>query len=142
MGHPLLDRLHFYLAQINRSRGPARDKVFLAIHQSDNGSKAEIYKSLTRLNGSPFDRKSFNRALDFLREVGAVHEAPGNRYEIAQPLAATPHRHFLACTKCGRRFAFVSPQLETQIIRTAASHQFELESHQLELSGRCYLCKE
>jgi Fe2+ or Zn2+ uptake regulation protein len=141
MGHLMLDRLHFYLVGIHRSRGSARDAVFLAVHRAGNGSRAELLRSLSDEDNT-LSKKSFNRALDFLLEVDAVRETPGRRYEVTEPLASMPHHHFMVCKQCGRKFTFNSPRLETMLNKIADKRNFKLQSHQLELSSRCYLCKE
>jgi len=138
MGHLMLDRLHFFLLGAHRSQGSARDAVFLAVHKLNNGSRSELQLSLA----GKLSRTSINRALHFLLEVGAIREIPGGRYEITEPLATKPHHHFLACTNCGHRIPFSNHSLEAQMVKVAIKNQFELESHQLELAGRCYLCKE
>jgi Fur family ferric uptake transcriptional regulator len=61
------------------------------------------------------------------------------RYEAA---AGRPHHDHLICTQCGEIVEFANAQIESLQARVARSHGFEVESHKLELYGRCARCRQ
>jgi Fur family ferric uptake transcriptional regulator len=60
------------------------------------------------------------------------------RYE---PGVGRAHHDHLICTACGDIVEFANPRIEALQARVAASHGFEVESHKLELYGRCQRCR-
>ncbi len=60
------------------------------------------------------------------------------RYE---PVVGRAHHDHLICTGCGEIVEFANPRIEALQARVAASHGFEVESHKLELYGRCGRCR-
>jgi Fur family ferric uptake transcriptional regulator len=60
------------------------------------------------------------------------------RYEVA---AGREHHDHLICTACGEIVEFADEQIEVLQAAVARSHGFEVESHRLELYGRCGRCR-
>jgi Fur family transcriptional regulator, ferric uptake regulator len=60
------------------------------------------------------------------------------RYEGA---AGREHHDHLICTVCGDIVEFANERIETLQELVAKRHGFEVESHRLELYGRCSRCK-
>ena len=60
------------------------------------------------------------------------------RYE---PAAGRPHHDHLICTRCGSIEEFAEERIETLQARVAQGHGFEVETHKLELYGRCAACR-
>jgi Fur family transcriptional regulator, ferric uptake regulator len=60
------------------------------------------------------------------------------RYEAA---GHGDHHDHLICTSCGRIVEFENERIEELQLRVARSHGFEVESHKLELYGRCERCR-
>jgi Fur family ferric uptake transcriptional regulator len=61
------------------------------------------------------------------------------RYE---PAAGRPHHDHLICTRCGAIEEFAEQRIETLQSRVAASRGFQVETHKLELYGRCGSCRQ
>jgi len=59
------------------------------------------------------------------------YEAAGNR----------GHHDHLICTGCGEIVEFENGRIEELQARVARNHGFEVESHKLELYGRCEACR-
>ena len=137
MGHILLDRLHYYLRVINRSRSVQRDAVYLAIHKLAPCTLAEVRAELA---GSEIHPASIYRSIEFLLEVRAIREAPGERFEISTRLESG-HGHRLVCEQCGRTVVFNQPSIEKAINNIAAGSGYTLLDHQLELMGICPSCQ-
>jgi len=60
------------------------------------------------------------------------------RYE---PAGRRGHHDHLICTGCGAIVEFENERIEELQLRVARSHGFEVESHKLELYGRCEGCR-
>ena len=60
------------------------------------------------------------------------------RYESA---AGRPHHDHLICTTCGEIVEFANERIESLQALVARRHGFEVESHRLELYGRCAACR-
>jgi len=60
------------------------------------------------------------------------------RYE---PAGRRGHHDHLICTGCGQIVEFENERIEELQVRVARSHGFEVESHKLELYGRCEACR-
>jgi Fur family ferric uptake transcriptional regulator len=61
------------------------------------------------------------------------------RYE---PAAGRPHHDHLICTRCGSIEEFAEERIETLQTRVAATHGFQVETHKLEIYGRCAACRQ
>jgi Fur family ferric uptake transcriptional regulator len=72
--------------------------------------------------------------LAFLREFGDGH----TRYE---PASSDHHHDHMICTVCGSIVEFENERIEDLQLRIARSHGFHVESHKLELYGRCSECR-
>lgn len=60
------------------------------------------------------------------------------RYEAA---AGRAHHDHLICTGCGTIVEFANEKIETLQELVARRHGFDVESHKLELYGRCVRCR-
>lgn len=82
------------------------------------------------------------RTMKLLAECGLAvarqFDGGQTRYE---PGAGRAHHDHLICTACGEIVEFANPRIEALQARVAASHGFEVESHKLELYGRCTRCR-
>lgn len=82
------------------------------------------------------------RTMKILSECGLAtpRQFGGNqtRYEAA---AGRAHHDHLICTSCGEIVEFANEKIETLQALVARRHGFEVESHRLELYGRCARCR-
>ena len=82
------------------------------------------------------------RTLKLLAECGLAvprqFDGGQTRYE---PAAGRAHHDHLICTACGEIVEFANERIEALQARVAQSHGFEVESHKLELYGRCARCR-
>jgi Fur family transcriptional regulator, ferric uptake regulator len=91
---------------------------------------------------------SIYRTLAALIQAGVVRRLTGidgnARFELSEAVSGE-HHHHLACADCGAMEALVLPAgVETGLEQAAAavrrSGRFAVESHQVELIGRCAAC--
>ncbi len=76
------------------------------------------------------------RTLDLLSEIGVVRRLElgvGPRYELAED-----HHHHLICESCGAVSEFERCPLD---LRRLGIVDFEINSHTLEIYGRCARCR-
>jgi len=82
------------------------------------------------------------RTMKLLSECGLAvarqFDGGQTRYE---PGAGRAHHDHLICTGCGEIVEFANPRIEALQARVAEGHGFEVESHKLELYGRCARCR-
>jgi len=82
------------------------------------------------------------RTMKLLADCGlAVQRQFGDgqtRYEHAR---GGGHHDHLICTGCGRIVEFENERIEELQLKVARSHGFEVESHKLEMYGRCAACR-
>jgi Fur family ferric uptake transcriptional regulator len=83
------------------------------------------------------------RTMKLLAECGvAVPRQFGGdgqtRYEAA---TGRPHHDHLICTSCGEIVEFANERIESLQETVARRHGFEVQSHRLELYGRCARCR-
>lgn len=82
------------------------------------------------------------RTMKLLTESGFAHARQfGEGQTRYEPAAERGHHDHLICTGCGRIVEFENEKIEELQIRVARSHGFEVESHKLELYGRCDRCR-
>jgi Fur family ferric uptake transcriptional regulator len=82
------------------------------------------------------------RTMKLLAELGlAVPRQFGGGQTCYEPAAGRPHHDHLICTHCGAIEEFAEQRIETLQSRVAASRGFQVETHKLELYGRCAPCR-
>ena len=98
--------------------------------------------------GPDLAQSSVYRNLVVLEQAGVVRRIVTNdefsRYELAEDLTGH-HHHHLVCTNCGAVEDFTVPEeieslLESALRVTADQRGFTVESHRLDLLGRCDAC--
>ena len=87
-------------------------------------------------------RATVFRTMKLLQDLDLVCRLPlgdgGVRYEVSR----SEHHHHLICSLCGTVAEFSDPDLDALIVANAGRASFRLDSHSLELYGRCAGCSE
>ena len=76
------------------------------------------------------------RTLDLFSEIGALRRldlGDGRRFELAED-----HHHHLICESCGDVSEFDECPLDLRLLQDKG---FEVNSHSLEIYGRCEVCR-
>jgi Fur family ferric uptake transcriptional regulator len=82
------------------------------------------------------------RTMKLLAECGiAVPRRFDDGQTRYEPASGRHHHDHLICTGCGRIVEFENEKIEELQVRVARSHGFEVESHKLELYGKCERCR-
>jgi Fur family transcriptional regulator, ferric uptake regulator len=89
----------------------------------------------------PFDRVTIYRVLEWLTEAHMVHKIPSDdramKFQVTLPNTTHQHAH-LHCTHCHKIICLdeLQPNLSQQI-----TTQFQVESVDMIIKGRCAACK-
>ena len=114
--------------------------VFLGTKQ--HMSVEELYQKL-RAGHPNIGYATVCRALKLFAQSGIareIHFGDGRmRYE---PAAQGEHHDHLVCTGCGTIAEFENSRIEELQAAVAASHDFLIRSHKLELYGLCAKCRK
>ena len=95
-----------------------------------------------RSGGQPVGLTSVYRAVQALREAGAVEEARTPAGETGYRVCATTgHHHHLSCTSCGATVEVEAPGMEQWVTAVAERHGYRVEGHTLEVAGTCRTCR-
>ncbi len=82
------------------------------------------------------------RTMKLLAECGiAVPRRFDDGQTRYEPATGRSHHDHLICTGCGRIVEFENEKIEELQVRVARAHGFDVESHKLELYGRCDRCR-
>ena len=82
------------------------------------------------------------RTMRLLVESGAATARRfGDGQTRYEPSAGRAHHDHLICTVCGEIVEFTDEQIEELQALVARRHGFEVESHKLELYGKCSRCR-
>jgi Fur family transcriptional regulator, ferric uptake regulator len=87
--------------------------------------RASIYRTLEQLE-----------QLRLVQRIDVGAEAAG--YERLDP---SGHHHHLVCRQCGQLAPFADPALERAIEAVSREAEFEIDSHDVVLRGRCRPCQ-
>ena len=119
-----------------------RDIILDAFLAADRHiSIEELYRKL-RAKHSGIGYATVYRTLKLFAESGIARETQfGDGQTRYEHVVAGEHHDHLVCTRCGAIVEFENEKIEDLQIRVARSHGFEVESHKLELYGRCERCR-
>jgi Fe2+ or Zn2+ uptake regulation protein len=87
---------------------------------------------------SPVNKTTLYRELDFLEELGIVHQVQLGQDRKRYELTAGPHHHHIRCVKCDRIEDIDFPDhLESTITHIEKKTGFTVLDHSLEFVGLC-----
>lgn len=120
----------------------ARLAVAEAIGRQEGHFTAEDVLSASRIGRRSVGRATIFRSLDLLTELGLVErvDLPSGEHAYVT-CAPAAHHHHLVCSGCGRSLEIGELGLEPILARIEGSTGFAIESHRLELFGRCADCR-
>ena len=114
-----------------------RKIVFETLQHQEPQSMREVVAA-----SKGIDRASVYRTIALFEELGIVQRLQmGWKYRLELSDTFHEHHHHLHCTNCGRTIALPEDTaLEKSLQAMAKARDFQLQSHQLELSGICEKC--
>jgi Fur family ferric uptake transcriptional regulator len=124
-----------------RLTSPRQRIVDLVAPRTDNFSAQDVL-DVIHDHQLAIGRATVFRTLDLLVEMGFLHRMHSDdgchRYAVCE---TSHHHHHLLCSECGAVAELEAPDIESEIQRLALASGFELQSHVLELVGRCPTCQ-
>jgi Fur family ferric uptake transcriptional regulator len=90
-------------------------------------------------------RATVFRTMKLMRELGVVCQVVLDDGAVVYQLAdddLADHHHHVICSECGKVVEFASDGLEDILAEVAAATGFEIDTHRLELYGRCASCRD
>jgi Fur family ferric uptake transcriptional regulator len=104
-------------------------------------SAEELYAELKRQGDDRTGRATVYRTLDQLQSDGWLARIHPQGGEAGYAPSFPGHLHHLVCTNCGVVIAFEGCALDDLVARLAAQTSFAIDSHLLQLYGRCSRCQ-
>jgi Fe2+ or Zn2+ uptake regulation protein len=113
-----------------------RRAVVQAIAQKEKHFTAEALRE--QLPG--VGRATIYRSLKLLVEAGVLCRVLLEDGNLRYQLSRRGHHHHLLCVDCGASEDLTGCDIEGQLKKVAASHDFQVSGHWLEVYGRCRQC--
>jgi Fur family ferric uptake transcriptional regulator len=106
-------------------------------HLSVEGIQRRLHEQ-----GSHVGTATIYRSLDVLVESGLVRAHDfGEGFKRFEPLL-TPGQHgHLVCSRCGRVTEFSTDRFERLLPMVADEHDFQHQTHRVEIRGLCRVCR-
>jgi Fur family transcriptional regulator, ferric uptake regulator len=120
----------------------ARRAVAGVIERQDGHFTAEDVLASSRIGHRRVGRATIFRSLDLLTELGLVErvDLPSGDHAYVT-CAPASHHHHLVCAGCGRSVEIGELGLEPILGRIEQTTGYRIQSHRLELFGRCPDCQ-
>ncbi len=139
----LLVRFHRWLRDRHQPITPQRDRVAQAIfaggeHLSVDGIQRRLRDERVRVGTA-----TIYRALDVLLESGLVRAHDfGEGFKRYEALRSPGQHGHLICSRCGRVTEFATDRFERLLPLVADEHQFQHQTHRVEIRGLCRVCRD
>lgn len=134
--------LYEYIARNGLKHSRQRDRIAQTFLRMGGHVSVEQLVARVRREDARISVATVYRTMKLLAECGlAVPRQFGDgqtRYEAA---AGRHHHDHLICTGCGEIVEFENERIESLQALVARRHGFEVQSHKLELYGRCARCR-
>ncbi|MSP79063.1 MAG: transcriptional repressor [Dehalococcoidia bacterium] len=136
-GNPLTDIFLSRLDEGGYRVTESRQEVALAVfRQQDHFSVEDICRLLPTVGRATVFR-NIKLMLEMNLVCRVVLEDGGVQYQVAE----RRHHHHLVCTRCGRTTDLLGCDFEDELRAKAKAQGMLLESHRLEVYGRCTECQ-
>jgi Fur family ferric uptake transcriptional regulator len=123
-----------------RLTGPRRAVAELVVGQEGHFTAADLVAE-ARARRLGIGRATIFRALDLLLELGVLERLDLPSGEHAYVRCEPIHHHHVVCSGCGRAAEIDDAGLRAVVDTIAERTGYEIESHRLELFGRCPDCR-
>jgi len=123
-----------------RLTGPRRKAAALIAAQQGHFTAADLIDAARRKRLT-LGRATIFRLLDALTEQGVVERVDLPNGQHAYVACETAHHHHIVCVVCGATEKVADCGIKRVTAEAARRTGFEVESHRLELFGRCPACR-
>jgi Fur family ferric uptake transcriptional regulator len=119
-----------------------RERIAQAFFAVDGHVTVEDLVARARKEDPRISVATVYRTMKLLVECGLASARQfGDGQTRYEPSAGRAHHDHLICTGCGAIVEFSNERIESLQETVARRHGFEVESHKLELYGRCAACR-
>jgi Fur family ferric uptake transcriptional regulator len=132
-----------YIAQRGLKHSRQRDQIAHTFLAMDGHVSVEDVVARVRREDPRVSVATVYRTMKLLADCGLAipRQFGGDGQTRWEAAAGRPHHDHLICTRCGEIVEFANDRIEHLQERVAKQHGFEVESHRLELYGRCARCR-
>ena len=136
-----LTRLGTWLEERGLKHSRQRDVIVEAFYAMGGHVPVDGLVARVRALDARVSVATVYRTMKLLAECGiAVPRRFDDGQTRYEPASGRAHHDHLICTGCGRIVEFENEKIEELQIRVAHGQGFEVDSHKLELYGRCERC--
>jgi Fur family ferric uptake transcriptional regulator len=136
------DALCAYIAEKGLKRSRQRDRIAQVFFATPGHVTVEELVARVRREDPRVSVATVYRTMKLLSDCGlATGRQFGDGQTRYEATAGREHHDHLICTVCGAIVEFANERIESLQALVARSHGFEVESHKLELYGRCADCR-
>jgi Fur family transcriptional regulator, ferric uptake regulator len=137
-GYSLADQLIDALEERGyRDTSPRRAVVHAIAEKEHHFTAEELREQLPGVG-----RATVYRSLKLLVDAGVLCRVLLEDGDLHYQLSHRGHHHHLLCVECGGSEDLLGCDIEDQLNRVAAAHNFQMSGHWLEVYGRCHKCVE
>ncbi len=123
-----------------RVTSPRRSLADLVLDLNGHFTASEL-AAAGRQRGLRIGRATLFRALEVMIELGVVERLDLPSGEHAYVVCAPSHHHHVVCSRCGRTAEVEDEGLAEAVRRIERQSGFRIDSHRLEMFGRCRRCQ-
>jgi Fur family ferric uptake transcriptional regulator len=134
-----IEQLQTTLKDHHYSLTKSRQLIFAALQDKEPQTMHEIVEACR----GQVDRASVYRTIALFELLGIVQRLQiGWKYKLELSDDFHHHHHHLTCRQCGKTIPLSEDyQLEERLRALAASQNFTMQGHQLEIQGYCQTCQ-
>lgn len=119
-----------------RNTHPRREVVETVLLQSRPFTAEQIVQMLPDIS-----RATVYRTLEIMASVDILSRLLQSNGHPAYVVGEPGHRHHMICSNCGRVVPFTTCPVEPVVSDLGRSHDFTIQSHNLEIFGLCRNCR-
>jgi Fur family ferric uptake transcriptional regulator len=131
-----------YIAENGLKHSRQRDRIAETFFAMGGHVSVEELVARVRRIDAKVSVATVYRTMKLLADCGlAIPRQFGGGQTRYEPAVGRAHHDHLICTSCGEIVEFANERIESLQAVIARRHGFEVESHKLELYGRCARCR-
>ncbi len=119
-----------------RRTGPRRALAEAILALGDHFHAEDLVQAVPEVG-----RATVFRTLRLLQDAGLVCQVVLDDGRLAYRLGSLEHHHHVVCVDCGAVADISSDALERSLVAIATETGYEVDTHRLELYGRCGRCR-
>lgn len=129
------------LARVNLKYTRQREIILDALRDLKVPVSVEQLDDYCRSHAHPINLSTIYRTIDSLSQVNLIHKSYNSITQSTMvELVAPTHKHYLVCVECHAMIPIKMCPMHSILDTIEHDYEFEVFSHQLEISGLCATC--